>query len=242
MAERIWIMGASDGIGAALARGYAARGAELILSARRGAALQKLADEIGGAQIVPVDITDIPALTEAAQLITKSGPLDRALTLAAIYEPGKALDADPAQAARIVSVNLTGTLNFAQAAAPLLRTKGQLVLTGSVAGYVGLPQGQIYSATKAAVLNLAESLRVELAPQYDVRLISPGFVATNMTAKNSFDMPFIIPPNRAADKIIRGLDGKRFEIHFPKRLTLGLKLLRALPYWAALPLTKRLVQ
>lgn len=240
--ERIWIIGASDGIGAALARAWAAAGARLILSARGADALHALADDIGGAEVVPLDVTDRAALDRAARTIAAGGPLDRAVTLAALYDPGKVLDADPDTAARIVSVNLTGAFHFAQVAAPLLRAGGQLVLTGSVAGYVGLPQGQIYSATKAGVTNLAESLRAELSGQRDVRLISPGFVDTRMTRENPFDMPFIVSPGQAAAAITRGLDGRRFEVHFPGRFTYGMKLLRALPYWALLPLTRRLVR
>lgn len=242
MTDRIWIMGASDGIGAALARHYAAKGAQLILSARRAGALQEVAADCPGAQIVTADVADRGSLLAAAQTIAEGGPLDRAITLAALYAPGKAMEADPEDAARIVTVNLTGTLHFAQIAQPLLRSGGQLVLTGSVAGYVGLPQGQIYSATKAGVINLAETLRAELAGQTDVRLISPGFVHSRMTARNDFDMPFIIPPERAATAIAAGLDRRGFEVHFPWQLSRALKLLSLLPYWALIPITRRLVR
>lgn len=241
MPERIWIMGASDGIGAALAQRYADQGAQVILSARRAEALEQVAQRCAGAQIVPADVTDRASLTRAAEEIAQGGPLDRAITLAALYDPGKAMDADPDTAARIVTVNLTGTFHFAQIAAPLLRHGGQLALTGSVAGYIGLPQGQIYSATKAGVANMAETLRAELAESHDVRLISPGFVDTRMTRENSFDMPFIVTPAQAAIAIERGLSRRGFEVHFPKRLTLALKLLRLLPYGVSLWLTKRLV-
>lgn len=242
MTERIWIMGASDGIGAELARAYARRGAALILSARRAEALQDVAADCPGAQVVPADIADRQSLAAAAEIIAAGGKLDRAITLAGLYAPGKAMEADPEQAAQIVTVNLTGTLNFVQLAQPLLRRHGQLALTGSVAGYVGLPQGQIYSATKAGIINLAETLRAELAGQTDVRIINPGFVDSRMTRLNEFDMPFIIQPDQAAAAILRGLDRKGFEIHFPRRLTLALKLLRLLPYWALIPITKRLVR
>lgn len=242
MPERIWIMGASDGIGAALARTYAAQGARLVLSARREEALQAVAAECPGAEIVTADVADRASLSAAAETIAAGGPLDRAITLAALYDPGKALEADPEDAARIVTVNLTGAFNFAQLAEPLLRPGGQLVLTGSVAGYVGLPQGQIYSASKAGVINLAETLRAELAGRADVRLISPGFVDTRMTKRNPFDMPFIITPERAAEAIRRGLARRGFEVHFPWQLTRTLKLLQLLPYWAVFPLTRRLLR
>jgi NAD(P)-dependent dehydrogenase (short-subunit alcohol dehydrogenase family) len=237
-APRIWIMGASDGIGAALARALAAQGARLILSARSEGRVQALAAELG-AEAIAADVADSASLQTAADRIAMSGPLDRAITLAAIYDPGRVMAVDPALAAQIVTVNLTGSFNFVRAAVPLLRPGGQLALTGSVAGYVGLPQGQIYSATKAGVINLAESLRAELAPRVDVRLICPGFVATRLTEKNDFAMPGLLQPEQAAQTILAGLDGRGFEIHFPRRLTWPLKLLRALPYGLALPLTRR---
>lgn len=240
-APHIWIMGASEGIGAALARAYAARGARLVLSARSETVLRRLADEIGGARVIAADVTNPETLATAAREIAAERPLDAAITLAALYDPGKVMEIDPDRADRIVTANLTGSFHFARAAVPILRPGGQLALTGSVAGYVGLPQGQIYSATKAGVINLAETLRAELAPRLDVRLICPGFVATRLTAQNSFAMPGLLQPEAAAQKIISGLDGRRFEIHFPRRLTWPLKLLRCLPYGAALALTRRLV-
>lgn len=241
MSERIWIMGASDGIGAALARAWAARGARLILSARSEDKLTALADELGGAEVVACDVIDRDSLKDAASRIGAGGPLDRAITLAALYDPGKVMEIDPQRAAQIVTVNLAGCFTFVRTAVPLLKPGGQLALTGSVAGYVGLPQGQIYSATKAGVINLAESLRVELAPDVDVRLVSPGFVDTRLTEKNAFEMPALMQPEDAAEAIIKGLDRGGFEVHFPRRLTLSLKLLRLLPYGLALRLTRRLV-
>ncbi|MCR8550307.1 SDR family NAD(P)-dependent oxidoreductase [Salipiger sp. P9] len=240
--ERIWITGASQGIGAALARAYAARGARLVLSARSEEALLALADEIGRAEVVPVDVADLTSLARAAARIAEGGPLDKAITLAALYDPGKVTEIDPETAARIVTVNLTGAFHFARTAAPLLRDGGDLVLTGSVAGYVGLPQGQIYSASKAGVINLAETLRAELAPRVAVRLISPGFVDTRLTERNDFAMPGLLQPDEAARRILRGLDGRRFEVHFPRRLTWPLKLLRSMSYGLSLRLTARLVR
>ncbi|MEY8119866.1 SDR family NAD(P)-dependent oxidoreductase [Falsihalocynthiibacter sp. BN13B15] len=241
--ETIWIIGASDGIGAALAREWARRGARLILSARSEDKLQELAASLGTDHvIVPLDVGDRASLEKAAKEIATFTPLDRVIHLAALYDPGKISDLSPERAAQIVTVNLTGSFHIAQIAPRLLRAGGQLALCGSVAGYIGLPQGQIYSATKAAVINLAESLRAELAGSFDVRLISPGFVETRLTQRNTFTMPAIVTPEVAACAIIDGLNTGRFEIHFPRRFTYVLKLLSALPYWAALPLTRRLTQ
>lgn len=241
--ETIWIIGASEGIGAALAREYARRGARLVLSARSEDRLTALAESLGPDHLaVPVDVSDRESLEAAAERVARLTHPDRIINLAAIYDPGKVLELDPAMAVKIVEVNLTGTFNVAQVAARVLRKGGQLALTGSVAGYVGLPQGQIYSATKAGVINLAESLRAELKGRIDVRLINPGFVDTRLTGKNDFTMPALMEPAEAARAIADGLDRKAFEVHFPRRLTLALKLLRALPYRAALPLTGRLVR
>ncbi len=239
--ERIWIIGASDGIGAELARAYAAQGAQLVLSARSQDRLEALAAELGAGHIVlPMDVGDRASVDAAEAQIAAAGRLDRLVHLAALYDPGRIEDLDPDMAAQIVSVNVMGSFHIAQIAPKVLRAGGQVALCGSVAGYVGLPQGQIYSASKAAVINLAESLRAELQGQFDVRLISPGFVDTRLTQRNDFDMPAMMTPQAAAAAIVSGLSGGGFEVHFPKRLTLSLKLLRILPYWAALPLTRRL--
>ena len=241
--ETIWIIGASDGIGEALARYWAERGARLILSARSEDRLNELAKSLGPEHVaLPVDILDFQALEAASEKLAWIGPLDRVIHLAAQYDPGKVMDVDVETAAQIVSVNLTGTFNVARTATPLLRQGGQLALCGSVAGYMGLPQGQIYSASKAGVINLVETLHAELHGQVDVRLISPGFVDTRLTQRNDFDMPAMIQPEEAAKAIYTGLHKRGFEIHFPRRLTLSLKLLRALPYWASLPLTRKLVR
>lgn len=238
--ERIWVIGASSGIGAAVARAYAKRGAHVIVSARSEAPLRQLAQSIG-AQPVACDVGDRASLEAAADAIAAGGPLDRIVHLAALYDPGLIGELDPVKAAQLVQVNLMGTFHVAQIGPRLLREDGQLALCGSVAGYIGLPKGQIYSATKAAVISLTESLRVERKDR-DIRLISPGFVKTPMTAMNDFDMPAVISPEAAADAILRGLDRSGFEIHFPRRLTYALKLLRLLPYPASLALTARLIR
>lgn len=242
-AENIWIIGASQGIGAALAREWARRGARLVLSARSSDRLDELEAELGPEHVAcPLDVTDRESIDAAAAEIARIASLDRVVNLAALYDPGKIADLDPDTAAQIVSANLMGTFHIAQVAPHLLRDGGQLALCGSVAGYLGLPLGQIYSATKAGVINLAESLRSELAGRVDVRLICPGFVDTRLTQRNDFQMPAIVTPEFAALAIIDGLNSKTFEVHFPRRFTWGLKLLSALPYWAALPLAQRVTQ
>lgn len=237
--KTVWIIGASDGIGAALARAMARDGARLILSARNRAALAALAEECGAAQVLPLDLAEPGSLAAAVNGIGQ-GTLDAVICTAALYDPGRVAELDPEATAMLITINLFGSFEVARLTPPLLRDGGQLVLFGSVAGYFGLPGGQPYSATKAAVNNLAETLRVELAPRVDVRLVCPGFVETRLTAKNRFRMPAIITPDQAAAMVMQGLQGRAFELHFPKRFTLWIKLLSALPYGLSLRLTARL--
>ena len=237
--ERIWIIGASDGIGLALAKAYSAQGAHVILSARSQDALDELAAQLGNASVHVLDVSDRATVQTAADAILAVGPVDRIIHLAAMYDPGRIADLDPDKAAQIVTVNLTGSFHIAQIGPKVLRKGGQLALTGSVAGYVGLPQGQIYSASKAGVINLAESLRAE-RKDLDIRLICPGFVETRLTKMNDFKMPAIMKPEAAAKAIVKGLASAGFEVHFPHRLTRSLKLIRALPYGLSMRLTRRL--
>lgn len=235
----IWIIGASSGIGAALARAYAAQGANVLISARSAPGLNDVSAGSPNIRILPLDLAQEGALrAAAAELPTAS--FDAIFCTAALYDPGKVAEIEMAALDQLLRVNLCSQFELAQCAPPLLRQGGQLIFFGSVAGYLGLPKGQPYSATKAAIINLAESLRIELAPQVDVRLVCPGFVETRLTAKNEFTMPTIISADEAAAKIIKGLRGGGFEIHFPRRFTFWLKLLRVLPYRLSLALTRRL--
>lgn len=236
--SRVWIIGASAGIGKALAHEYDRRGADLVVSARSVDGLERLERELGREhRVLVLDVTDRAALDVAAEEI---GSVDMVLMLAAAYDPGRLDELRPDGAGRIVDVNLLGSFHVAQVAPRVLRKGGQLVLFGSVAGYFGLPRGQLYSATKAAIINMAESLRVEYAPEVRVRLVCSGFVRTGLTDKNDFEMPSLLSPEEAARAIADGLEGKSFEVHFPRPFTWKLKLLRAMPYWLAFRLVSRL--
>lgn len=239
----IWIIGASSGIGEALARELASRGAVLALSARRKDALETLKDALGGEKhrMFTLDVTDAELITRTAGAIRAAfGRIDSVIFLAANYTPMKLESLDLAVTRQIIDVNLTGAFHVVSAVLPILKDQsaGQIALCGSVAGYIGLPGGQPYSATKAGIINLAESLHAELPEKIDVKLISPGFVRTNLTDKNNFEMPMIISAERAAKRIADGLLKKRFEVHFPKRFTCLLKLLRILPYPLALKIIR----
>lgn len=241
----VWIIGASSGIGYALARELSARGAILALSARRKDELEKLNDELGERhKVFVLDSADAEMTQRTAQAIRAGfGRIDRVIFLAAAYAPMKLHSLDIAATKGIVDINLTGAFNLVHAVLPILKaqkTRGQLALCGSVAGYIGLPGGQPYSATKAAIINLAESLHAECGNSVDIKLISPGFVRTPLTDKNDFTMPALIEPEQAATEIAEGLLSRNFEVHFPKKFTLAMKLLRLLPYRLALYFTRKI--
>ena len=239
----IWIAGASSGIGRALAVSLAKQGATLVLSARNEEDLRALNHELGDQHMVaPLDVTDVSGLESiASKIIDSYGRIDRAIFMAAIYNPGELGEVDLPLIHKMLDVNLKGGFNFVQTVLPFMRAAGggQIALCGSVAGYRGLPKGQPYCATKAGVINLAESLCIEEAPNnIDIKVINPGFVKTRLTDKNKFKMPMIIQADEAGEIIARDLLTNRFEIHFPRGFTYMVKLLAILPYWLFFMLSK----
>lgn len=231
----IWIVGASQGIGRALAKALHAEGHYVVLSARSEESLEELSAELGErCEVRTVDVTSGESVLKTAEEIFQThGRLDSGIYLAATYHPMQLVDLDAAKVEQTLAVNLQGAFSFVQSVFPEMKRRkaGQIVLVGSVAGYAGLPRSQPYAATKAALINLAESLYLEAkGTGVDIKLVSPGFVRTRLTDKNDFDMPAIIEPDKAADFIARGIKSGKFEIHFPKRFTRLLKLLQLLPY------------
>ena len=241
--ETIWIVGASAGIGRALATLYARKGAKLILSARSRDDLEALDRGLGGGHLVlPFDVSDQNGMTQAlATLKANKTYIHRALFMAAIYKPQNIKNMDLEFAEDLFDVNVLGCFSFAQLMLQIMTEQGggQIAICGSVAAYNGLPNGQPYSASKAALKNFAESLYLEAPDSIDIKLISPGFVRTRTTDLNEFDMPFIIEPERAAAEIEKGLNSKAFEIHFPKRFSLQLKLLAMLPYFLSFKIFRK---
>ncbi len=229
--KKIWIIGASSGIGAALAGELDRRGAKLILSARRNEELEKISRRLSvSSAVAPLDVSDARAVHEAA---LAHGPFDSVIFLAAIYNPGLLENINLEDAHHMIYINIGGALNTIDSVYPAMRQAraGQIVLCGSVAAYCGLPNSQPYSLTKAAIMNLSQSLWVEAARHnVDVKLISPGFVRTPLTDKNDFDMPMILEPEEAAKIIADGMTKRAFEIHFPRKFTRKVKLLSMLPY------------
>lgn len=238
-----WITGASSGIGRALSLRLARDGLTVAVTARSASALEALAAEAattaaagGSGRIVPWpgDVTDAAVLQAAVEGIESSlGPLDLALLNAGTHTPMSAADFSIATARTLMEVNYMGVVNGLAAVLPrfLARRGGRIAVVASVAGYRGLPTAAAYGPTKAALINLAESLKPDCdRAGVTLQVINPGFVATPLTDRNEFPMPDIIPADRAAEEIVRGLAGNRFEIAFPRRFVAMLKLARLLPY------------
>ena len=238
--KRVWLVGASSGIGAAIARELAGRGARLALSARRADKLQALA--LTDALLLPCDATDNASLAAARQsLLAAWGGVDLVVYLAGDYVPMDADNFDLALAEQVLAVNFNGALRLAASVLPDLRAGGGIAFVASVAGYRGLPRALCYGPGKAALIHFAEVLHLDLAPKgIGVWVINPGFVATQLTAKNDFSMPALLTPEQAAIAAVDGFKSANFEIHFPKRFSRLLKLLALLPYRWYFPLIRRL--
>ncbi len=238
--KKIWVIGASTGIGHALAVELAKRGAVVNVSARDQGKLDALVVGLGPQHRSYA--MDVAKAEDFDRVLSAMGPVDSIIHLAAAYQPMSLLALDAKAVDDIVSINLGGTLNLIRAVTPLIKNGQieQIALCGSVAGYCGLPNGQPYSATKAAVINLAQSLRAEAPASIDVKLISPGFVRTPLTDKNNFTMPMMIEPEEAAVAIADGLLTNSFEIHFPKKFTFLMKIISLLPYPLYFPIVKKL--
>jgi NAD(P)-dependent dehydrogenase (short-subunit alcohol dehydrogenase family) len=231
---RVWILGASAGIGAALARELARRGARVAGTARNVEALEKALGACPGALALPGDVTRPETIAAACdRVVAEWGGIDMAVFMAGTYTAARAWDVPVEGARSEVEINLMGAFNGVALVLPqmLQQGRGALVLVSSVAGYRGLPNSLVYGATKSALINMAETLYLDLAPRgVAVHLVNPGFVRTPLTDKNTFRMPALIEADEAARRIADGIEAGRFEIHFPKRFTGWLKLLEMLPY------------
>lgn len=231
----VWLIGASEGIGAALAVQLSADGAQLVLSARNADRLQDVLKTLTGSghRTLPMDVCVAEDVARVWQTLAASPP-DVVICNAGAYTPMDAQHLDLAAVETMLDVNLRGAFRVVAAVLPnyLQQGMGHLVLVGSVAGYRGLPSAIGYGASKAGVMHLAENLKADLkGTGIKVQLVSPGFVKTRLTDKNQFRMPCMISAENAAQHIARGMKSDAFEIHFPKRFTLILKALRLLPSW-----------
>lgn len=237
--QRVWLIGASTGIGEATARALHARGAQVIVSARSAAPLQTFMDQHPGAQALPLDVTDAAAVARAAADVVAAGKLDLVMYCAGHYREMRANAFDLAEVQKHWRVNFEGALYVLDALLPVMRRQGtgHISVVSSVAGFRGLPKSLAYGPTKAALINLAETLYLDLRREgVGVSVVNPGFVETPLTAQNDFHMPGLITPDQAAAAILQGWAAGHFEIDFPKRFTFWMRLLRLLPsrpYFAA---------
>ena len=246
----VWLVGASTGIGRATASALHTQGAKVVVSARSADTLNAFADTHPGALALPLDVTDALAVKAAASAVVAQGALDCVVYCAGHYHAMDAIRMDMPDLLRHNEINYLGALYLLDAvlphllAQPLSERTGQrahISLIGSVAGYRGLPNSLAYGPTKAALINLAETLYLDLQPEgVGVSLINPGFVDTSLTRQNQFKMPAMITAEQAAREILRGWARGEFEIDFPKRFTRLMKALQLLPYPAFFAATRRL--
>jgi NAD(P)-dependent dehydrogenase (short-subunit alcohol dehydrogenase family) len=240
-----WITGGGTGIGRALALRLAADGWQVVVSGRRPEPLLETAGQAPGAvHAWPLDVTDLAAVRRAVtEIETKLGPITLAVLNAGMYQAVK-LDSFKAEVlAEHMKVNYQGVVNAMDALLPAMRKRhsGHMVLVASVAGYRGLPLASGYGPTKAALINLAESLKYMFEKEgLRISVCNPGFVETPLTEGNKFSMPFLMKVDDAAAALQRGIYKGKFEIAFPTRFVLILKFMRALPYWAYFPLIRRM--
>jgi NAD(P)-dependent dehydrogenase (short-subunit alcohol dehydrogenase family) len=234
---RVWVVGASSGIGEALARALLAQGARVAVSARNAQALAAIAASAPDPQAVmcvPADVRDPNAVDAAHARIREAWQrVDLTVWVAGAYQPMHPDDFDLTAARDVIDTNLA-VYNGLATLLPAFRADraGSLAIVSSVSGYRGLPRvAMAYGPSKAALISLAETLYLDLRPRgHGIYLINPGFVATPMTSVNDFPMPGIVTPQEAAQRILAGFRRGAFDIHFPRRLSMTLKLARLLPY------------
>lgn len=232
-----WITGASSGIGRALALRLVRDGFNVVVTARDHEKLVHLQHEAPGPGKIIVldgDVTDPRDMERILAAIEyEHGTMALAVLNAGVYIPVHGEDMHREDFEKTFAVNLHGTVNCLLPAVRHMKAHGhgQIAIVSSVTGYGGMPTGAAYGASKAALINMAESLKFDLDKAgIRLQIINPGFVDTPATARNAFAMPALISPEEAADNIVSGLKASGFEITFPKRFTYALKLLNLLPY------------
>ena len=246
MEKKIWITGASSGIGRAVAEKFAKEGWKVAISARRKEILDEMAKNPNIFSF-PLDVTKEDQVNEVFSKIMENFKyLDICFFCSGTYNPKYEQKIDAKKIKSTMDTNFLGTVHCVKSVESFFKNKksGQISIVSSVAGYRGLPNSSGYGPSKAALTNFAESIYFDFK-KYNVKIsvISPGFIKTPLTDKNEFKMPFLRSTEFAAEKIYTGLvNSKSFEIDFPKQLTLTLKFLRILPYKLYLFLVERLVK
>lgn len=231
-AKRYWLVGASDGLGAALAHKLNRTGAEVIVSARSEDKLAALVEELPGkASYQTIDVTDEESVKAAAQAV---GQVDGVVYLAGAYWPFGARNWNAEQATAMADVNFTGLMRVMGQVVPDMvdRDSGHIVITSSLTGFRGLPGSIGYTASKAATMSLAECMYADLRKTgVQVQVINPGFIKTRLTDKNDFRMPFIMEPEAAAQQVIEHMGSDRFKKSFPWLFSLVFRVSQFLPDW-----------
>ncbi|MEO0356922.1 MAG: SDR family NAD(P)-dependent oxidoreductase [Pseudomonadota bacterium] len=230
--KRYWLVGASEGLGRALAEKLSAKGAELILTARSEDRLQDLADSLDGpAQVLAADISSDDSMKAAGQRL---GHVDGVVFLAGVYWPMNATKWDGEQAKAMANINFTGAFRVLDQVMPqfIERGTGHILITGSLSGFRGLPNAVGYSASKAGVMALAESMFADLrTTDIRVQVANPGFIKTRLTDKNEFNMPFIMTPEKAAQVLFDHMNHGGFKISFPTAFSLLFRFSQFWPDW-----------
>ena len=224
-----WIVGASEGLGRALAQGLSERGAHLVLSARNADRLAEICATLPNARAVPFDVTDLEAVRRA---VAEVGEVDGLVYNAGAYEPMRTGDWDTEAVLSMTDVNYTGALRVLGETVPVFVSagRGDITLIGSLSGYRGLPAAVGYAASKAALVSLAETMRFDLAGTgVTVRIVNPGFIKTRLTEKNNFKMPMLMSVEDAAERVIKAMSRRRFRTDFPAPFSWVIRLLDYLP-------------
>ncbi len=230
--RRYWIVGASEGLGRALAFEMSRAGADLVLSARSADRLAALCAELPGKAVaMPVDVSDRASVEAAA---AAAGEIDGAVYMAGVYWPMKATAWNAAEVETMCDINFTGAARVMGALVPgmVARGRGHLVLCGSLSGFRGLPGAIGYGASKAGLMHLAETMRVDLKRTgVEVQLVNPGFIRTRLTEKNDFTMPFIMDADTAARHFFAQMNRKSFSANFPRGFAALFRASQFLPDW-----------
>ena len=230
--KRYWLVGASEGLGRALAHKMSAAGAELVISARSESRLKELADELSNkVQVMPLDLADGASV---ARVGADLGRVDGIVFLASVYWPMHASQWNGANAIAMAEINFTGLFRVLDQVMEqfLERDAGHIVITGSLSGTRGFPGAIGYGASKAGIMSLAESLYADLrTPGIRVQLSSPGFIKTRQTDKNKFRMPFIMSPDEAAEHMMRHMASNRFKSSFPRPYSWFVSSSQFWPHW-----------
>lgn len=239
--KNCWVIGASSGIGLELAKKYFQEGWNVIISSRRQQILEQIVADLtknhqaqNNFQAQVLDVSDVQSFKIASQnVFQKFSKIDLVIFAPAIYQPMSLKDFSIAEAKQTIALNLSSFFDFIELVIkPMMFQKtGKIAVIASVAGYRGLPNSLAYGASKAGLINLCEGIYPELkASNVALAIINPGFVETRLTQKNNFAMPAIISAKEASNIIFKGLSTNKFEIHFPLKFTLLMKLIRVIPY------------